>query len=404
MRRTRRSWTGRPSFRPVAEPAAGASGNAALGLRFGTLALRAESDDAGHLAWLREFLTPAFEVVEPPATGRLIRVRTNRDAYAAAVDRGPGTETVPCFWLDTGVLRLPAWTASTPGERILFDADARVFYRLNGAAGIELLASGEGRGVRDALMRVVRELATIDLRRAGGLVLHCAALARGDRVLLIAGPKGAGKTTLLVHLLRAPETRVVANDRAAIPAAGPPAVRGLPTIVKLLRTSADWLPGLAERLDASRYHHGLTLAEVERRPTPTAPGSPRETFSLSPAQLCALLGSALAPGGRLAALVFPRPRAVAGAIAVRRLPAVEAAAAIRTAQLGSLIAPALGVPAAVEADPWTAEGPVSAGALARAAARIEELAAVVPAYACDLGPRAYADPAAAGRLLGELGL
>ena len=377
---------------------------ASVGLRYGGLGLRVESDDAGHLDWLREFLTPAFEAVAPPSLARVIRVRIDPARYAAALDRGPDEGSVPCFWTDTGVHRLPAWTAATAGERLLFDSAARAFYRLNGAAAIEILTSGESRSVRDALMRVVRELATIDLRRAGGLVLHAATLAVGDRVLLVAGPKGAGKTTLLVHLLRGPRTRFVSNDRAAILAGGPaPEVRGLPTIVKLLRTSTAWFPGLDQRLDLNRYHHHLTLAEAESRPASPSPRPPRQAFSLSPAQFCQVLGTTPAPGGRLAAILFPQ-RADAGATTLRRLASVEATTAIGAAQLGSLLAQARGAPEATSADPWTPDGPLSAEAAAQTMARCGELAAVVPAYACDVGPEAYADPAAADRFLSDIGL
>ena len=380
---------------------------AGLGLRYGPLTLRVESDDAAHLDWLREFLTPSFEAVEPPPLARTIRLRTDAAEYAAALGRGcrPGTPEVPCFWLDTGTVRLPAWTPASPREQMLFDGGARAFYRIDSAGGIEVLASGESLSGRDALMRVVRELAMTDVRRPGGLVLHAAAAAVDERVLLVAGPKGAGKTTLLVHLLCARGTRFVANDRVAIPADGPAlAVRGLPTTVKLLRESTAGFPGLGAQLDASRYHHRLTLAAAQRRPPPAATVPPRRAWSLSPAQLCALVGAAPEAGGCLTAIVFPRHRPDADPIALRCLPPAEAAAAIGAAQLGSLRTEPGGGTGAPGAAPWTPEAPVPAAAAARAEARGRDLAATVPVFECSLDPRTYGDPAFARRLLDAVGL
>lgn len=383
-----------------------ALGTACLGLRYARFTTRVESDDASHLDWLREFLTPSFEAVETPRPARTVRLRVDPERYADAARRGPrsGDEAVPWFWLDTGVLRLPLWTAPWEG-RVVFDRDRAAFFTLDPPTAVEILTSGDGLAVRDALMRVVRELAMSEAWRQGALVLHAAAAIVDDRVILIAGPKGAGKTTLLVHLLRGSRARFVSNDRVVIPADGPaPAVRGLPTIVKLLRESAQWFPDLYGRLLTSPFHHRLTLAEARHGQPHAATTPPRSHWTLTPAQLCSLVGATPVPGGRLEAIVFPRVTGDPGTVALRRLPLAEAAAAITATQLGALRAepPEEGAPAW----PWESGGPnapVPVRARALAEARCRELATRVPAFECRLGPDAYGDASSAARLLAAVG-
>jgi len=378
---------------------------ARLDLRYGGLVVRVESEDAGHLEWLRDFLAPSFEAARDGCPAWTVRLVTDPAAYADALRRGPVAdgETVACFWLDSGILRLPRWTAPGP-DRVVFDRDRGGFCTLGPGGNIELLASGESLAVRDLLMRVVRELAMAHAWREGALVLHAAAAAVGERVVAIAGPKGAGKTTLLVHLLRTPGVRFVANDRVVIPGGEPPpTVRGLPTIVKLLDDSAAWFPGLPTRLEAARFRHRLTLREGRRRPERHGPERPRLPWTLSPAQLCAVLAVQATPGGRLAAIVFPRIDGHPGPAVLRRLPAADAAAAIAAGQLGPFrdAPPGAGGPEW----PWDpSPDTVLPSALpARAEARCRELAATVPALECALGPEAYEDASLTARILAMAG-
>jgi hypothetical protein len=383
---------------------AGRAGTGVLGLRYGRLVVRVGSAEPSHLAWLRDFLTPSFEVVPARRPDWTVRLVVDPSAYEQALAHGPepGGRVMPCFWLDTEIVHLPLWAGSGPGWTVL-DRRGRAFLVGGAAPAVDILAAGDGPGVRTTLMRVVRELAMAEARRCGGLVLHAAAVAAGARVILIAGPKGAGKTTLLVHLLRSAGTRFVANDRVVTLAGEPAAVRGLPTIVKLLRESAEWFPALRARLADSPYDHRLTLAETAGR-APEADAAARGAWTLSPAQFCALVGTEPVPGGPVGAVVFPRQTGEPGPAAWRRLSLAEAAAALAEAQLGSLRAapPEGGLPAWMRA-PAAPAVAVPTGVPASDEERCRRLAARVPAYEVALGRDAYADPASAGRLLEAVG-
>jgi hypothetical protein len=381
-------------------------GAATLGLRYGTIQIRVESDDVSHLEWLREFLTPAFDVVETLRPDWTVRLVTDPVGYADVLRRGPdpGGRDVPCFSLDSGTVRLPLWTTLGAGWFVL-DGQSGAFLLLGARGVVQILTSGERPAVRNALMRVVRELAMAGARQRGGLVLHAAGVAAGERVILIAGPKGGGKTTLLVHLLRAPGTRFVANDRAVVSIDGSaPAARGLPTIVKLLHESAEWFPGLLSRLRRSAYHHRLTMAEAHRREPRRGTAPSKALWSVSPAQFCSLVDTIPVAGGPLGGVVFPCLTGRSGSIAWRRLSSAEAAAAMAGAQLGSLhgVPPEGGVPA------WMLEAehpatPTPTRAPGTDWDRCRALAARVPVFEIALGHDAYADASSASRLLEAVG-
>lgn len=76
---------------------------AALGVRYGTLTIRVESDDTSHLEWLREFLTPSFVAVDACLSVPTVRLVTDPARYPEAPGRGadPGGEDAPCFWQDS---------------------------------------------------------------------------------------------------------------------------------------------------------------------------------------------------------------------------------------------------------------------------------------------------------------
>ncbi|HZS34798.1 MAG TPA: hypothetical protein VFC42_15650, partial [Methylomirabilota bacterium] len=113
---------------------------ARLDLRYGTLVVRVESDDPGHLAWLEEFLAPSFEAIAAARPAWTVRLVGDPARYADSLRRGPAAdaETVPCFWLDTGIVRLPRWMASGP-ERVVFDRERAAFCAIGAGRQIELL-------------------------------------------------------------------------------------------------------------------------------------------------------------------------------------------------------------------------------------------------------------------------
>jgi hypothetical protein len=223
-----------------------------LDLRYDGFVVGIESDDASDLVWLQEFLGPPFEPVTGVAPDRVVRVVSDGGRYAKLLGRGPdpGGVQTPSFVMDSGIVRLPVWRAEgDQPARILFDEEFRVFYTIRSdEEPIEILAPDDKRP-RTALMRVVRELAMGWVWRAGRHILHAAAVALDDRVVMLAGPKRSGKTTLLIHLLRHGGAAFVTNDRVvATERRSTVRVHGLPTIVKAWRDTLEWFPEVRERL------------------------------------------------------------------------------------------------------------------------------------------------------------
>lgn len=369
------------------------AGMRAVQLRYGVLVVRVEADEPSHLAWLGEFLAPQFELAPGALPHRVVRIVSDAARYAGTLGRGPARDAaeVATFALDTGTVRLPRWESVESGDLTLHDPGFRVFYTVNREARSTEVLTAPGNGsVRNGAMRVVRELATACIEDAGGLVLHGAAVGRGDRILALAGPKGAGKTTLLIHLLRRGSTTLVANDRVAVLEEGrAPAARGLPTIVKVRRDTMDWFPEIRPRFLSTPFHHRRTMEEAAGRPAPSTP-APDGYWSLSAAQLCALLGVHASGGGRLVAVVFPRIVSGGPGLTLRAIPPGSAPAVLRTARLGLPVRD-------VEDGPWRE---IRAGG----APRGDSMSAVaeVPAFVGELSATAYRDPASADVLLALL--
>jgi hypothetical protein len=370
-----------------------------LNLRYDGFVVGIESEDSSHLVWLQEFLGPPFEPVTGVAPDRIVRVVSDGRRYAQLLGRGPdpGGVQTPCFVMDTGIVRLPVWRADGDDPAcILYDEAFRVFYTIRSdEEPIEILAP-DAKFPRTALMRVVRELAMRWVWRAGGHILHAAAIAVDDRVVVLAGPKRAGKTTLLIHLLRHSGAAFVTNDRVvATERRSTVRVHGLPTIVKAWRDTLEWFPEVRERLLVGTYHHRRTLEEAARWPPFVVPA--RDGYwSLSPAQLVALVGARSVAGGRLVAIVFPRVAPRGSRFAVRALAPEAASAALATAEFGPQGAAPVG-------DPWTGTAGVPSEGV-DGARRCREALAGIPAFACDLAAEAYGDPATARDLLARVGV
>jgi hypothetical protein len=338
---------------------------------------------AAPLAWLAEFLRPAFEDAPPGADGaRVARVRDPaRDAAGAAA--GPaGAPRVAWFTRDGDFLTLPC-VRGAAGERTMVDTGVRVAQVVRaGGAEVEVVAEADHVKPRTTLMRVVRELATAHALGRGIVPLHASAVASTRGVVAFAGPRRAGKSTLLLHLLLAGGARYVTNDRLLVDARAVVA-RAMPTIVRLREDALARFPAFASVLRAYGFDRAHALAEA-------APPSRRWPPSLSPAQLCAAAGArAGAVGaGPLARIVFPEIDPAPG---FDLSPLEPGAAAERLAR--GLLLPG-GEARAAEAFAGPSAEPGRAMVPACAA-----VAACAPCYTLRLGPDAYAAPDLAPALL-----
>lgn len=333
--------------------------------------------------WLEEFLLPQFAVrraTQPDCHARLV-VNAARYAKLAACGPHPSGRIVPCFTLDGGVLAGPVW--NVPGETcVVFDEAAKVFYRRRHEERrvIEVIASDATPGARVALMRVVREWGMRFARRAGWLISHAAAVALDGAAFVIAGPKGAGKTTLLMHiLLHMEKASFIANDRASLSFDGADiVVTGVPTIVSLRPSVAAWDSGLQARLREAPFHHRHSLAEAAA--VRDAGGMvPASASSLSPKQLCQVLGVESRAAACVTALVFPSVTPSVSGGLVEQLPAEDALALLRSATFSE----------------WSPDSPMDVGddgePLPDQSVSPEELVGRVPSFRCRLGTEAYRD-------------
>jgi len=340
------------------------------------------SGAARHLDWLEEFMGPDFAAGPPGPAGHSVRLEIDSGRYLDLRRAGPdpaGTH-LDCFALESITVRLPLWRSGSDALTLL-DAEYRVFYVVSpDRSEIRLIAPRFGLAVRNSLMRVVRELAMIGTERAGGLVLHGAAVLLGGHGLVFAGPKKAGKTSLLLHLLSHPRAQYVANDRVVVTAVDDGAMlRGLPTIVTVRERTARLFPELERRLASSGFHAWSTLAESARRPRSGRHGR-HAAWTLSPPQLAAIMGVGRVPEGPLRALVFPRVVGGPGGLELTRLGSAEVLDRLSGVLFRSR---------------WPARqaemlaGPDAAPATGARERACRQLAAAVPGFECALGRDAF---------------
>jgi hypothetical protein len=369
----------------------------ATALRYLGLTVRVESMDPEDLVWLEEFLVPPFELVEGVAGDCAVSCDIDAERHGALLRDGTTSDgaTLACFALEQRLVRLPVWS-SHRGERLVYDEEFNVFYRRTvGAPHVHLLTPPGNRAARIALMRAVREFATNQAWRSGGLVVHAAAFAIGDDGFVLAGSKGAGKTSLLTHMLRHREARFVSGDRARLaPAGDGPVIRGLPTLVSLRAGTLAMFPELRDQLATRTYQHALRLGEATATPV-SAQRSANDGRSLSPAQFCELLGVTRTAQARLAAVLFPRVTGARGGIGLDPLSAERGTARLIDSLFRrTLSGQAPGLFDLHGVDPVSGEGSVEE--------RCRAVAARVPCFECRLGLNAYDDPAGIDSLLEPL--
>ena len=279
--------------------------------RYGSVTIAVAATDAGVLAWLTEFLTPAFSQ-DHDATPAAYSIRFDIDPTRhARLERSLASapaETFEGFTIDGRFLPLRGWT--DPGGELWVRVERGAFCGVShDGAHIAVVAEDGDRRDRGALMRVVRELATAASLRDRLLPVHAAAFQHDDDVILICGPKRSGKTSLLMHALGS-GGRFVTNDRVFLDPHDSARAHSLPTIVVLRDGALDLFPDVKRRYDERRFDYGRTIALCAAgldRPAPAPAGKDRP--GISPPQFCRLLGAEMSAGGRVRMIVFPRIRA-----------------------------------------------------------------------------------------------
>ncbi len=299
-----------------------------LELDYAGTRIRIGSDDGATLAWVEEFLCPAFEAASGGG-GYSIAFDADGAAYARLIQQAAAANCalIDCFSNDGYFARFPAWTDSAGITWVHCDEDG-AFLRV-AAAGTDLQLIVRGNRDRDrlTLMRVVRELATVEQWQRGRWLLHGAAFESAGEAVVVCGPKNAGKTTLLMHALAA-GCKLITNDRVVIDrlAAGPVA-RGMPTIVCVREPTLKFFPGLAKRCARTRFQRAPTISEcrtadqMERLPIRIFETLP----TLSGPQLCRLLGTTAIASAPLTKVLFPKVQPQARGVELVRLAPDEAA-------------------------------------------------------------------------------
>jgi hypothetical protein len=361
---------------------------------FEGLRIRLECEDASLLDWTTEFLAPACTVRDgdPPDVVVTLVLDSAQYADLLSEDAGRPQRELVCFVQDGGATRVRA-RRGDGGEEVCHDPQLRSFYvAAQDRTRFGLVAGGDRAHARVAAMRVLRELAMAHVHGRGRLLVHGAAVAVAERGIVISGPKSSGKTTLLTYVLDDGRGAYVANDRVVVDTRTPSfPVRGIPTIVNYREGTRDWFPAFWSRLRSSPFRHPLTVAEATSPGAPNLPGA-RWAQSLSPAQLCNLLGASAVGGAALGVLVFPELTAEVNAFELDRLGPADAEICLRA---GLLNATAPDTVSEVFAPVADGQPGSDHGSIAQACAT---LASGVPAFTCRLGRRAYQGSALAERL------
>lgn len=269
------------------------------------LKVRVGCVDQMQLAWIEEFLSPAFAPAEDGTADCTVTLEIDDRRYASVLGWGarPDGLRLACCAFDSGLVHMPLW-GPPDQSRVIFDEDSQVFYFVNeDATQVRLLSASGHASRRIALMRVVREFAMSSSWTGRRFVLHAGACELAGSGIIIAGPKGAGKTTLLMYALGCRDARFVANDRVVVDVDGSqPVVRGMPTVVSIRYQTLRRFPEFERRWLRHRYNERMALHEAPGE------GIPRraEPLNLTPAQFSVLLGVPMRDAAPARAVLFPR--------------------------------------------------------------------------------------------------
>jgi len=272
-----------------------------------------ESDDALDLAWLREFLSPAFEFGEAIPTSHFILQSDSRAVEEGRKISLTTREQVAAFILDSSVERLPCERGGHHNV-VAYDRIFDAVFRKTGVSTLVLdtPSPGPGRRARGALMRAIRERAMDHIWLTGGSFFHAAAFAVEGRAVVVAGDKESGKSSMLCAALLGIDGAVfLGNDRLMLrKSESVLQARALPSIVSIRAGSLGVVPGLAERLSVIRQDYtGMAVS----------PESLSLRWALAPLQFASALGASMARESNVSCILFPMIDPQEPAFRLRRL-------------------------------------------------------------------------------------
>jgi hypothetical protein len=351
------------------------------------LTLELFASDPAPIEWVSEFLGPALVPAQAPPDWQ-ITLSPDARAYEEELSRRSGDgEMRACFAFDQEVLAVPVWEGNS--NLTAHDARRSCFVRVRPGA-IELIGNSASRRWRSTLVLLLHELVAARLRSTD-LELHAAAVGTEDGAVAIVGPKGAGKTTLSFNLLRPGLSRAIANDRVFVGIrSGAPAVRGVPTAVKIRPPTLTEFPELRSGIPPLERPYLYTVAEL------VAAGengdAPDGELFLSPAQVAHQLGVERAGSMEIACLAFPEVDPAASGCGIERLEPDD----VRSRIVDNYYGRASGRHQATLFEEIEGGRGVPPPALA------DELSRVLPGWRVVLGRDAYAEPDFGERLLDRL--
>ena len=350
------------------------------------------TSDAATLAWLEEFLCPAFRKIDCDPADWTVTLETDSPLYGELIQRPPSTcpEVVDCFTLD-GRFQKHELLQSNSHCLIRDDRKEVVYYVIDKRnCVIRILAPANPVRCRTSLMRVVRELATVHCLSAGHLHCHGAAFAIGDQAIVMAGVKRSGKTTALIHSLHQPATRFITNDRFFVQCdENRLVVRGMPTIFKIRPKTLDFLPDFRMRYRSYPYSFQETLRESEH----SVPERRKDLFDahglttrLTATQFCDLMDVSATGEATLGAVVFPHVTPDVKSVHIEPLAPRAAAHKLFNESLLAASSPQRTAEAFRRKDEPSV---LSDEAVRR---QCERIAYNAPCYCCAIGPAAYQRP------------
>jgi hypothetical protein len=344
------------------------------------------------LAWLPEFLCPAFQQVDSDSADWTISVENDSERFDHLIQQlsSPLPESVECFTLD-GRFQSHELLQRNGNCLIARDRKHSIIYTIDqNHSKVHIFESSDQRHCRMSVARVIRELATVHSLNTGLLHCHGAAFSIGGKAIVLAGVKRSGKTSNLIHAMYQPTAQFITNDRLFVQCDGErPLVRGMPTIFKIRSPTLDLLPDFRKRRRARPYHFLDTLQESQHE----FPARRLEMFGkrnletrLSTAQFCDLMGVSAIGESTLGAIMFPKISPHVDRVHIEPLAPEVAGRKLFTESLLKASSPQRTAPAFRRSD----ESSVLDDEEVKS--QCERIACQIPCYSCAIGPAAYEGP------------